>query len=84
VVRRALDEGYDVRCLVRPRLTPADFLRDWGATTVQVRAHACARFFWRSSAGARLWCAACLLFATLAWGAHTAALLLAAAAARWR
>lgn len=35
VVRRALDEGYDVRCLVRPRLTPADFLRDWGATTVQ-------------------------------------------------
>jgi uncharacterized protein YbjT (DUF2867 family) len=37
VVRRALDEGYDVRCLVRPRLTPADFLRDWGATTVQVR-----------------------------------------------
>jgi hypothetical protein len=39
VVRRALDEGYDVRCLVRPRLTPADFLRDWGATTVQVRAH---------------------------------------------
>ena len=35
MVRRALDEGYDVRCLVRPRLTPADFLRDWGATTVQ-------------------------------------------------
>ena len=34
VVRRALDEGYDVRCLVRPRLNPADFLRDWGATTV--------------------------------------------------
>ncbi len=34
-MRRALDEGYDVRCLVRPRLTPADFLRDWGATTVQ-------------------------------------------------
>jgi len=37
VVRRALDEGYEVRCIVRPRLTPADFLRDWGATTVQVR-----------------------------------------------
>ncbi|KAL8522470.1 hypothetical protein ACS0TY_012582 [Phlomoides rotata] len=29
VVRRALDEGYDVRCLVRPRPVPADFLRDW-------------------------------------------------------
>ena len=36
VVRRALDEGYDVRCIVRPRQNPADFLRDWGATTVQV------------------------------------------------
>lgn len=24
-----------VRCIVRPRLSPADFLRDWGATTVQ-------------------------------------------------
>lgn len=35
VVRKALDEGYDVRCIVRPRLNPADFLRDWGATTVQ-------------------------------------------------
>ncbi|KAL4186727.1 hypothetical protein AMTRI_Chr09g15410 [Amborella trichopoda] len=34
VVRRALDEGYDVRCLVRPRPIPADFLRDWGATIV--------------------------------------------------
>merc|ERR1712100_754730 len=34
VVRRALDEGYDVRCLVRPRQNPADFLRDWGATMV--------------------------------------------------
>eukprot|EP00271_Cylindrocystis_brebissonii_P017238 TRINITY_DN43_c0_g1_i1.p1 TRINITY_DN43_c0_g1~~TRINITY_DN43_c0_g1_i1.p1 ORF type:complete len:444 (-),score=90.69 TRINITY_DN43_c0_g1_i1:408-1739(-) len=34
VVRKALDEGYDVRCLVRPRATPADFLRDWGANVV--------------------------------------------------
>jgi uncharacterized protein YbjT (DUF2867 family) len=36
VVRRALDEGYEVRCTVRPRQNPADFLRDWGATTVQM------------------------------------------------
>lgn len=35
-MRKALDEGYDVRCIVRPRQNPADFLRDWGATTVQV------------------------------------------------
>ena len=39
VVRRAIDEGYDVRCIVRPRPMPADFLRDWGATTVQVCFH---------------------------------------------
>ena len=39
VVRKALDAGYDVRCTVRPRQTPADFLRDWGATTVQVHLH---------------------------------------------
>ena len=38
VVRRALDEGYEVRCLVRPRQNPADFLRDWGATVVQASA----------------------------------------------
>lgn len=37
VVRKALDEGYEVRCIVKPRQNPADFLRDWGATTVQVR-----------------------------------------------
>lgn len=36
MVRRALDEGYDVRCLVRPRPAPADFLRDWGAIVVNV------------------------------------------------
>ncbi|KAF6249607.1 hypothetical protein COO60DRAFT_1580224 [Scenedesmus sp. NREL 46B-D3] len=35
VVRKALDEGYEVRCIVKPRMNPADFLRDWGATTVQ-------------------------------------------------
>ena len=37
MVRRALDEGYEVRCTVRPRQNPADFLRDWGATTVKVQ-----------------------------------------------
>lgn len=36
IVRKALDEGYEVRCTVRPRQNPADFLRDWGATTVQM------------------------------------------------
>ena len=45
VVRRALDEGYDVRCLVRPRPAPADFLRDWGATVVNV----CLKSFFSSS-----------------------------------
>ena len=35
VVRKALDEGYEVRCIVRPRQNPADFLRDWGASTVK-------------------------------------------------
>lgn len=34
VVRKLLDDGYDVRCVVRPRPIPADFLRDWGASTV--------------------------------------------------
>jgi hypothetical protein len=43
VVRKALDEGYEVRCIVRPRQNPADFLRDWGATTVQVTPAARAR-----------------------------------------
>ena len=43
VVRKALDAGYDVRCTVRPRQTPADFLRDWGATTVQVFVSTCCR-----------------------------------------
>ena len=41
VVRKALDEGYEVRCIVKPRMNPADFLRDWGATTVQVRHSLC-------------------------------------------
>lgn len=40
-MRRALDEGYEVRCTVRPRQNPADFLRDWGATTVKVNVWPC-------------------------------------------
>ncbi|KAB2602547.1 hypothetical protein D8674_003552 [Pyrus ussuriensis x Pyrus communis] len=36
IVRRALDEGHDVTCLVRPRPTPDDFLRDWRATIVNI------------------------------------------------
>lgn len=34
VVKKALDDGYEVRCLVRARERPADFLRDWGAIVV--------------------------------------------------
>ena len=57
VVRRALDEGYEVRCTVRPRQNPADFLRDWGATTVKVRVlvvprRTCPRFLRPSAAPA--------------------------------
>lgn len=36
IVRQLLDNGYEVRCLIRPRPQPADFLRDWGAKTVSV------------------------------------------------
>lgn len=41
IVRQLLDDGYEVRCLIRPRPQPADFLRDWGAKTVSVSG------FWR-------------------------------------
>ncbi|GKF55978.1 hypothetical protein Tco_0166318 [Tanacetum coccineum] len=34
VVRRTLDDGYDVQCLVSPRHADADFLHDWDATVV--------------------------------------------------
>jgi uncharacterized protein YbjT (DUF2867 family) len=34
IVRFALDEGYEVKCIVRPREIPASFLRDWGAKVV--------------------------------------------------
>nr|GEZ44041.1 beta-tubulin [Tanacetum cinerariifolium] len=34
VVRRKLDEGYDVQCLVSPRPADADFLHDWDAIVV--------------------------------------------------
>ncbi|GKD74851.1 hypothetical protein Tco_1333133 [Tanacetum coccineum] len=37
VVRRTLDEGYDVRCLASPRPANVDFLHDWDATVVNVR-----------------------------------------------
>ncbi|KAK9170044.1 hypothetical protein Syun_002184 [Stephania yunnanensis] len=33
-LRKTADEGYDVRCLVRPLLAPADFFRHWGAIVV--------------------------------------------------
>ena len=37
IPRQMLLESHlmQVRCIVRPRQNPADFLRDWGATTVQ-------------------------------------------------
>jgi uncharacterized protein YbjT (DUF2867 family) len=34
IVRLAIDEGYKVTCIVRPREVPADFLRDWGAAVI--------------------------------------------------
>jgi uncharacterized protein YbjT (DUF2867 family) len=36
IVRRALEDVYNVRCTVRPREIPADFLREWGASVVNL------------------------------------------------
>lgn len=80
VVRRALDEGYEVRCIVRPRLSPADFLRDWGATTVQVRRSARASLRARSKGSTPRGPPGCLASSAAthampgpaAWGTHCA------------
>ena len=49
IVRKALDEGYDVRCLVRPRTVSADFLRDWGASVANVSVSLCCVCFDRAA-----------------------------------